>query len=310
MLRPLAVITLTVIAAVACAGSGEVRDDTSAAADTRRTAAATPSNVFDPASVQVGDTVASLVIEEIRPERASTGEWVGSARFRGGLTLDGRTFAHPDGADYPYPCFEADSTSALRLPRWKGDERRPWFCFENGADASAAMGTAAGRAYSIGIERFTIHRNLSDAVNSARFVGIRGAGVTPPADCFHASESVLARRPGTPADGPAGLSGWIRLESGAPSDSGAARLTDSDGRSLGGRWRRLAADSIAVVAFDDFVRVEMRLATADPMSGSARASSDAALVRDSTGKSSAFRRDWTVSAQRVSCADMPAPVGR
>ena len=309
MLRPLAVITLAVVAAVACSGSDGVADDTSASADTRR-AADPPVNVFDPATARVGDTVVGLVIDEIRPERASTGDWVGSARFRGEVHLDGRTFAHPDGADYPYPCFEADTTSALRLPRWKGDDRRPWFCFENAADASAALGTTPGRVHSILIERFTIHRNLSDAVNSARFLGKPGAGLTPSVDCFRASESVLARRPGTPADGPPGLTGWIRLESGAPSDSGALRLTDSDGRSLEGTWRRLAADSIAVLAFDDFLRVEMRLATADPMTGSARATSDAALVRDSTGKMSGFRRDWAVSAQRASCANMPAPIRR
>lgn len=307
MLRSFAAATLAVVA-VSCTSSGEVSDDSLAAADARRTADSR-SNVFDPATARVGDTVVGLVLEEIRPERASTGEWVGSARFRGSVPVTGRRFPHPDGSDYPYPCFEVDSSTALRLPRWKGDERRPWFCFENGAEASTALGTA-GRVYSILIEHFSIHRNLSDAVNTARFVrlGTR-ATATASADCFRASESVLARQPGTAADGPPGLTGWIRLESGEPSDSGTARLTDSDGRALSGRWRRLTADSIAIVAFDDFLRIEMRLATSEPMSGSARATSDAALTRDSTGKLGTFRREWAVSARRASCADTPAAAG-
>jgi hypothetical protein len=70
-------------------------------------------------------------------------------------------------------CFEADSASAASLPRWEGDERRPWFCFENGAAAAKLLGAPEEeRDAPIVIDRFTIHRGLSDQVNSARLVRV------------------------------------------------------------------------------------------------------------------------------------------
>ncbi len=98
------------------------------------------------------------------------GSWVGMARFEGTLELDGRTMPHFE-PDVRAVCFEADSASAARMPRWSGDERRPWLCFENGDDARTRLGDpSARRPARVRIDRFTIHRNLSDAVNSARLV--------------------------------------------------------------------------------------------------------------------------------------------
>jgi hypothetical protein len=74
-------------------------------------------------------------------------------------------------------CFEADSASASRLPRWSGDERRSWFCFGNRHDATRALGPASdGVPATIVIERFTINRGLSDQVNSAWFVQLVRGG--------------------------------------------------------------------------------------------------------------------------------------
>jgi len=275
--------------------------------DDRVASAATSSpNVFDPAAAQRGDSVAGLVLEELRREGTPDGEWVGSARFSGAVSLGGHTFAHPDGADYPFPCFEVDSVAARRLPRWKGDERRPWFCFENSTEARALFGgTAAGRPFSIRIDRFTIHRNLTDAVNSARLLRL-GPGDSlsrrDSVECYRTSESVLARQPGSVADGPAGLTGLIVLYGRVSADTGAARLADSDARSLGAQWRRVSPDTIAMTASDDFLRVEMRLAVSDSLAtGLARAHSDAALERDSAGKEREFRREWGLRARRASC---------
>ena len=100
--------------------------------------------------------------------------YVGIARFRGEIELSGRTFRHPD-ADLGgvAPCFEADSASAAKLPRWAGDERRPWFCFVNRADATRALGPPGNeREATIVIDGFTIHRGLSDQVNEARLVRV------------------------------------------------------------------------------------------------------------------------------------------
>ena len=127
---------------------------------------------FDPESLRVGDTVAGLRVARLRFERAYDSSAVGSVWFAGTLRLRGRTMRHPDEG-YTGPCFEADSASAERLPRWKGDRRRPWFCFENPADATARLGPAsAPRAAEITVDRFTAHRNLSDAVNEGRLVAV------------------------------------------------------------------------------------------------------------------------------------------
>jgi hypothetical protein len=272
-------------------------------------------NRFDPAVARRGDTVAELVIDSIQRERALSGEWVGSARFAGTVLLSGRTFRHPDGDDYPFPCFEADSASARRLPRWAGDERRPWFCFENASAAKTMFGGAGGdRRATIRVDRFTIYRNLSDAVNQARLIEVVSVGDSTESavpQCFVTSRSALARSPGTAAPGPEGLTGWVRVDDLARADSGAARLADSDGRVLSGTWRRFARDSITIVAFDDFVRVEMRLAesTADGMTGSATARSDAATERDSAGRSVPFERRWIVDGRRAPCERMPSRPG-
>lgn len=255
-------------------------------------------NDVDPATVSRGDTVGAFVLDSIERQRTPSGEWVGRAWFSGTVSLTGRTFRHPDGADYPYPCFEADTVSAIRLPHWSADSRRPWFCFENAADARRRLRDTAGEPASIVVDRFTIHRNLSDAVNSARLVDAE-SGVGGGLECFSTPQSILARQPGSVAPGPRGLTGTIRLSRAA---GGASWLVDSDGRSLGAGWRTVAGDSIVIVGQDDFLRIELRVArTPRGLSGTAIAQSDAALERDSTGQFVPFRRQWRLDATRIEC---------
>jgi hypothetical protein len=98
--------------------------------------------------------------------------FVGTARFRGEIELSGQTLRHPE-SDVQAICFEADPPSAARLPRWQGDERRPWFCFTNDAEVRRALGPPSdGVRAIVVIDRFTIHRGLSDEVNSARLVRV------------------------------------------------------------------------------------------------------------------------------------------
>ena len=129
-----------------------------------------------------------------------------------------------------------------------------------------------------------------------------------PSECYVADRSILARRPNGVAPGPAGLRGWVQLERGAAADGGPALLVDSDGASLGAHWRRGPGDSLLVVGFDDFLRVELRLAVRDSgATGSASAYSDAAHERDSAGTLRDFRREWSVVARRRACAGAPRP---
>lgn len=128
---------------------------------------------FDPSKARPGTRVGALVIDSIDARRTAVDStYVGSARFRGSMELSGWTLRHPDPDLYRMvTCFEADSTSAAHLPRWSADERRAWFCFVNRPEAARALGPPSeGVPATIIIDRFTIHRGLSDEVNTARFV--------------------------------------------------------------------------------------------------------------------------------------------
>jgi hypothetical protein len=130
---------------------------------------------FDPITLRPGERVGDLVADTVafRPTLVDS-TLVGMARFSGEMQLTGRTIRHPD-ADLRHTemCFEADSSSATRLPRWPADERRPWFCFVNRDAAVRALGgPSEGIAATIVIDQFTIHRGLTDEVNSARLVRI------------------------------------------------------------------------------------------------------------------------------------------
>jgi hypothetical protein len=128
--------------------------------------------VFDPSRVRAGDSVAGLVVERVTVSRAVVdSSYVGDITFRGEIELSGRTFPHFEADASDAACFEADSTSAARLPRWAGDRRRSWFCFSNATAANRALGPSRQeRPARVVIADFTIHRGLSDQVNSARFV--------------------------------------------------------------------------------------------------------------------------------------------
>ena len=125
---------------------------------------------FDPATIKVGDTVGTMRLDSIEVRTAHDSSRVGTARFSGAVELNGARMRHFD-SEVEALCFEADSASASRLPRWTGDERRSWFCFSNRGAAQRALGPPGdSAAATILIDRLTIHRGFSDEVNSARFV--------------------------------------------------------------------------------------------------------------------------------------------
>ena len=127
---------------------------------------------FDPSTLRRQARIGTLIVDSIHTVRAMDSTWIGTVRFRGDIQLSGWTLRNPDPDLYRVlTCFEADSMSAARLPRWSGDERRAWFCFSNRADAARALGPPSeGVPATIVVDEFTIHRNFSDAVNSVRFV--------------------------------------------------------------------------------------------------------------------------------------------
>ena len=171
-------LALLLAAIVACGGGRESSPDgIDSAAPAAETADARDieygAPALDPAVARAGDSVGTLVLDSIAPRRAYDSTWVGTSRFRGEIELAGRTMLHPDFPDVRSICFEADSSSARRLPRWTGDARRAWFCLSN-EEAAARSLAAAGevREATIVIDEFTIHRGMSDEVNEARLVRV------------------------------------------------------------------------------------------------------------------------------------------
>jgi hypothetical protein len=173
---------MRIAAGVACLSCSDARSDAASTGANGESALAVvgrpsqPGIRFDPSTLQPGQRIGDLVAESVSAQRTVVDStWVGQATFRGELEITGRIFPHPD-ADLreTTTCFEADSASAARLPRWAADERRPWFCFDNRAVANRAIHQQAGvdSVLTILIDRFTIHRNLSDAVNAASFVRV------------------------------------------------------------------------------------------------------------------------------------------
>jgi hypothetical protein len=123
--------------------------------------------------------------------------------------------------------------------------------------------------------------------------------------CYRSPQSVLLGPPiGRRNAGHA--PGWIQLDGVARGDTGAAELIDANSAGLGGQWYRHVGDSLRVVASDDFLRTELRVAiSAESLRGRADARSDADLERDSAGRLGDVRRTWNVSAVRASCDSMP-----
>jgi hypothetical protein len=136
---------------------------------------------FHPATLRSGAQVGELVLDSIvvdGPLIDST--YFGVAWFRGQLQLSGWTHRHADSdvSDVAL-CFEVDSASAARLPRWLGDERRPWFCFGNRVAAARALGPPSeGVRATLVIDRLTIRVSGSDDFNTANFVRLVEGGPT------------------------------------------------------------------------------------------------------------------------------------
>ena len=140
--------------------------------------------VFDPGRVRPGDTIAGLVVERIAAHHTPMDSTlVGAAGFRGEIELAGATIRHPEADATKDVCFDADSASAARLPRWAGDRRRAWFCFSNATAAARALGPPRTEwPAHIVISHFVIHRGLTDEVNAAQFVRLAGVDATRSGD--------------------------------------------------------------------------------------------------------------------------------
>jgi hypothetical protein len=130
--------------------------------------------LFSPDTLAAGARIGELLLDSARASDPAAGRDAGSAFFTGEIPLSGRTVAHPDAdAAERSVCFEPDPPSAARLPRWEGDQRRIWFCFENHVEAARTL-APPGRPVEalIVIDRYTIQYGASDEVNTARLAWV------------------------------------------------------------------------------------------------------------------------------------------
>jgi hypothetical protein len=129
---------------------------------------------FDPDTLRAGDRVGELVLDSARAPDPAMGSDAARAFFRGEIALSGSTMRHPDADAGEFTvCFAPDASNAARMPRWAGDERRIWFCFENQAEAARSL-AEPGEAMTatIVIDRYTIYYGMSDEVNAARLAWV------------------------------------------------------------------------------------------------------------------------------------------
>jgi hypothetical protein len=160
-----------------CANQPEPSVDTAKAPAATDTLAVSPHDFwkdvglrFDPDSIAIGQQFGSLTVARLAISKAYDSTRVGSAWFRGNIELSGRAMRHPD-SEVDQLCFEADSTSAARMPRWMDDARRPWFCFRDSKRAQVRLGQLGPDSLvRIVVDSFVIHRGMSDEVNTARLL--------------------------------------------------------------------------------------------------------------------------------------------
>ena len=164
-----AVLIGTLLVAAACAGS-DARGDSEPPPG--RPSGPAPPLIFDPANLRRGMEVGELRVDSSDVVWGEgVGEWVGTVRFAGEIRLRGTVVPHLADPAQRATCFEADSASGRRLPRWPGDERRPWFCFDDPDAAERMLGAPdSTRSRTITVDRFTTVRAFTDAVNSARLL--------------------------------------------------------------------------------------------------------------------------------------------
>ena len=177
---------MTVVALIGCTGSDGARraDSTSTPGDSAtgapppappvdsRTVPDTLGLVFDPATVKVGDTVGTLRVARVDIAKAADDMgYVGNVRFAGEVSISGERMNHPDFPDIKEVCMRIDSASVVRLPRFPGDTRRSWLCFENRADAERQLGPAGTQGgLTVVIDRYQTVRHFSDAYDTATLV--------------------------------------------------------------------------------------------------------------------------------------------
>lgn len=130
----------------------------------------TPDNRFDPRKIEPGDQLLGLEVVSVEANSVPNYGVTGKARFRGEVTVSGTYKSQEEGT----PCFYVDEASASKLPRFQGDERIVWFCFNNPEEAKKAIGSVGteGKKAAIVINDYETVYYPSDVYDTATLVRV------------------------------------------------------------------------------------------------------------------------------------------
>ena len=114
--------------------------------------------------------------------------------YTGQITVSGEyNYSFDDEAMGPMVCFSADKASAKLIPRKKGDERGPWFCFRNQATAlktfkipkKPAKGYCEYRGKAtVTVNQYSVYREESEGSDMAQLLATKGIKALPPKKCY------------------------------------------------------------------------------------------------------------------------------
>ena len=114
--------------------------------------------------------------------------------YTGQITVSGEyNYSFDNEAMGPMVCFTADKASAKLIPRKKGDERSPWFCFRNQATAlktfkipkKPAKGYCEYRGKAtVTVNQYSVYREASEGSDMAQLLGTKNIKPLSPKKCY------------------------------------------------------------------------------------------------------------------------------
>ena len=114
--------------------------------------------------------------------------------YTGQITVSGEyNYSFDDEAMGPMVCFTADKASTKLIPRKKGDERGPWFCFRNQSVAlktfkipkKPAKGYCEYRGKAtVTVNQYSVYREESEGSDMAQLVSTKNIKPLSPKKCY------------------------------------------------------------------------------------------------------------------------------
>ncbi|MEQ9670607.1 hypothetical protein [Coleofasciculus sp. G2-EDA-02] len=132
-------------------------------------------NRFDPRKLEPGNKFMGLEVVSVQADSLPNYGVIGRVKFRGQIAVTG-TYEpnHQLPGNTEIPCFVVDEAAAIQLPRFQGDDRQVWFCFNNPEAAKQQLGgedTQPKKAIIV-IDDYETVYYPSDVFDTATLVGV------------------------------------------------------------------------------------------------------------------------------------------